>query len=120
MSVTTARHQTNSMQKLILCAQTALKDAPHDDAFIEDEADQQSPPLPPGFHYADERQLDLQKLGCSESPETIMVSEVERFSYASNFVAFLGPKVALTLALSLAVYYLVRAIGWVVGGFAAS
>jgi len=68
------------MQKLILCAQTALKDAPHDDAFIEDEADQQSPPLPPGFHYADERQLDLQKLGCSESPETIMVSEVERLA----------------------------------------
>jgi hypothetical protein len=120
LSVTTARHQTNSMQKLLLCAQTAFKDAPPDDAIIDPPLPPGAPPPPPGSHSIT-AQLDLQKLGCSESPQTIAWGEVFKLqSYASNFVTFLGPKVALTLALSLAVYYMVRALGWVIGGFAAT
>ena len=38
----------------------------------------------------------------------------------ANFSKALGTSLAITLAASLAVYGVVRAIGWVIGGFAAS
>ena len=38
----------------------------------------------------------------------------------ANFSKALGVSLAITLAASLAVYGVVRAIGWVIGGFAAS
>jgi hypothetical protein len=80
--------------------------------------------LPPGYHL-DSEQLDLQKLGCSDWPQTTTYGEVfkaeppEAFSYAASSPS-LGIGLAITLAVSLAVYGVVRAIGWVIGGFAAT
>jgi hypothetical protein len=42
----------------------------------------------------------------------------ETFSYAAHFLPPLGLGLAITLGVSLAVYGIVRAIGWVIGGFA--
>ena len=42
------------------------------------------------------------------------------FNWLTTFVSGLIHSISITLALSLAVYGLVRAIGWVIGGFAAS
>jgi hypothetical protein len=42
------------------------------------------------------------------------------FSWTLRLGYYLAIGMAITLALSLAVYVLIRAIGWVIGGFAAS
>jgi hypothetical protein len=42
------------------------------------------------------------------------------FNWVGPFLTWLGISLAITLAASLAAYGLVRAIGWVIGGFAAS
>jgi hypothetical protein len=80
-----------------------------------------NPDVPPGYHL-DTEQIDLQKLGCSEWTQTTTVSEVYKppESYAASFLPPLGLGLAITLAVSLAFYGLVRAIGWVIGGFVAS
>jgi hypothetical protein len=108
----------------VVCAQTALN------------SEQQLkllglPPLPSGYHLEslgslDSEQIDLQKLGCPGWPQTTTIGEVlhakppEAFSYTASFLPPLGIGFAITLAISLAVYGVVRAIGWVIGGFAAS
>ena len=42
------------------------------------------------------------------------------FSYPLTLIQYLGLGLAISLGVSLAVYGLVRAIGWVLGGFAMS
>jgi hypothetical protein len=42
------------------------------------------------------------------------------FNWFNAFAPQAGLRLAITLAVSLAVYSVVRAIGWVIGGFAAS
>ena len=94
-------------QARLVCAQTALKSD-----------------VPQG--YAADGRLDLQKLGCSDLPETTSYFKVlnarppKAFSYARSFLPPLSIGVLLTLTIALAVYGIVRAIGWVIGGFAAS
>lgn len=68
---------------------------------------------------------DLKSLGCSEwsrlvSLKAILDVREEDFSYASALLIPLSIGLLVTLAISLAIYGLVRAIGWVIGGFAAS
>jgi hypothetical protein len=81
--------------------------------------------VPPGYHVVNE-QIDLQKLGCSAWPQTVTYGEVfsgkppDAFSYAASFLPHLGLGLAITFGISLFVYGLVRAIGWVIGGFASS
>jgi predicted DNA repair protein MutK len=63
----------------------------------------------------------LQKLGCSDWAQTASFREVinakpDDFSYATELL----PPLTIGLAITLAVYGLVRAIDWVIGGFAAS
>jgi len=83
------------------------------------------PPLPPGYHLDSER-IDLKELSCSERTELSTIGELfdakppEAFSYAASLLPPLGLGLAITLGVSLAVYGVFRALGWVIGGFAAS
>ena len=71
--------------------------------------------------------IDLHKLGCSQPGERAVFWEVRDarhpgdFSYSSHLFTWgLALALGTTLAASLAVYGIVRAIGWVIGGFATS
>ena len=68
-------------------------------------------PMPLGFDRLtrDEQDELVDQLAASLRPE-----------WWANFSKALGVSLAITLAASLAVYGVVRAIGWVIGGFAAS
>ncbi len=72
------------------------------------------------------RYVDLRDLGCSEGPNSVALKDVflatepPQFPRASALLPPLAIGLAVTLAMSLAVYGLVRAIGWVIGGFAAT
>jgi hypothetical protein len=67
--------------------------------------------------------IDLKRTGCFGS-ETITVREALKpltsLDWLSVFATTMALGVAITLLFSLVVYGLVRAIGWVIGGFAAS
>jgi hypothetical protein len=69
---------------------------------------------------------DLRDLGCSETSreelEVVILAAKEppHFSYASAFLRHFAFIMALTLAVSPSVYVVVLAIGWVIGGFAAT
>jgi hypothetical protein len=69
-----------------------------------------------------DRLLDLRDVGCSEVSKSIKLREV--FIAPTWFSRWTAPAepvataLAITLLVSLAVYGLVRAIGWVIGGFA--
>jgi hypothetical protein len=68
--------------------------------------------------------ISLKEIGCSDGPETLTVDEARNnppdFNWLPTFGPGLVPGLPITLALTLAIYLLVRAIGWVIGGFAAS
>ena len=68
-------------------------------------------PMPLGFDRLtrDEQDELVDQLAASLRPQ-----------WWANFSKALGVSLAITLAASLAVYSVVRAIGWVIGGFAAS
>jgi hypothetical protein len=80
----------------------------------------------PKFHvYGEPVELDLHELGCKPWSETITVQAAKderdrSFSYPLAFARYLAIGLAISLAISLAVYGIVRAIGWLIGGFAAS
>jgi hypothetical protein len=103
-------------QVSLVCAQTAL----HDGSVKSKYAD-----APKGY-FADDERIDLAQLGCSTISWTPTVREISaakppsNFSYIANSLPGLGICLAITLAISLLVYAAVRAIGWVIGGFAAS
>jgi hypothetical protein len=65
--------------------------------------------------------LELKRIGCSDYEESINVAEaratVQAFNWFSEFAKHLGSGLAITLVVALAVYGLLRAIGWVIGGF---
>jgi hypothetical protein len=67
--------------------------------------------------------ISLKEIGCSDGSETLTVDEARDNPPAFNWLATFGsrmvPLLSLTFAASLAVYALVRAIGWVIGGFTA-
>jgi hypothetical protein len=74
---------------------------------------------------ADDATLDLKRIGCSYLEyDTVSLGEARAdpapFSWTNQFVTKLGIGLAITLAAAMGVYGLVRAIGWVIGGFAAS
>ena len=73
----------------------------------------------------DNREISLKQLGCSELEYDLATyGEVRDVSPTFNWLgivaATLAAGLAITLAVSLAVYGIVRAIGWVIGGFTAS
>jgi hypothetical protein len=65
------------------------------------------------------------EIGCSnDSWDWASVEEVTNspptFPWLSAFGSGLLPALPITLILTLGIYVMVRAIGWVIGGFAAS
>jgi len=68
--------------------------------------------------------LYLKQVGCSDKEdETVSYAEARNppeFNWWASLLPPLGLGLAITLAVSLVVYALVRAIGWVIGGFAAT
>lgn len=69
---------------------------------------------------------DLKELGCSDWPRTVSVLDIfrarppDKSSWALNISYYLARGLGITVAVSFAVFGVVRAIGWVIGGFAAS
>ena len=91
--------------------------------------------LPPGYVWEDQVKpkdnpfadlipLDLKDLGCSGTSRKAAKREIlaakvpAEFSYASALLPPFAFGLGMTLIVSLAVYAIVRAIGWVIGGFA--
>src|SRR5262245_20806192 len=103
-------------QASLVCAQTALKTGAVKSKYSD---------MPRGY-LADDERVDLVKLGCSTSWFMPTVGEIWKakppgyFSYTSNFLPGLGIRLVITLVVALLVYGAIRAIGWVIGGFAAS
>jgi hypothetical protein len=88
-------------------------------AFVEGDRDKS-----PSNDPLDDWEVSLKKLGCSEwDYDTAKLGEIRDVAPTFNWLGTFGPPLmlglAITLAVTLAVYGLVRAIGWVVGGFAA-
>jgi hypothetical protein len=71
----------------------------------------------------DER-LQLKVIGCSDwEGDTVSFQEARNppeFNWLSTLARETAPALAITLVIALAIYGVVRAIGWVIGGFAAS
>jgi hypothetical protein len=80
------------------------------------------PNLPPGY-LAEDEQVPLAKLGCSElswtpsAREVLNASSPRDFSFTASFLPRLAFGLTATLAAGLLAYGVVRAIGWVIGGF---
>ena len=70
--------------------------------------------------------VDLRELGCSAFHEYVTYREVfsykgpDRSAIAAATVKPFAIGLAVTIVISLALYALVRAIGWVIGGFVTS
>jgi hypothetical protein len=69
--------------------------------------------------------VKLKQIGCSNSDDTVTVGEARNPPPNLNWFAAFGSGLLLsplpqTLIVTLVVYVVVRAIGWVIGGFAAS
>jgi hypothetical protein len=62
---------------------------------------------------------DLKNLGCSDTTYVVSPGMVLEAS-PQNIWVTISECLAITLAITFAVYGLIRAIGWVIGGFAAS
>ena len=67
---------------------------------------------------------DLKELGCSDQPRTVSVQTIfsasrpsSEFSWSGDMLRNLGLFLGILLAISLAVYGLVRGLGWVISGF---
>ena len=68
--------------------------------------------------------VKLKQIGCSNSDDTVTVGEARNPPPNLNWFAEFGSGLLLsplpqTLIVTLVVYVVVRAIGWVIGGFAA-
>jgi hypothetical protein len=86
-----------------------------------------TPPPTPKGPFTDEQvglPLHLKSVGCSDSDaETVSYAEARNppsFSWWTSYSSVAAPLLAIAAAVSLAVYIVVRAIGWIIGGFAAS
>ena len=78
----------------------------------------------PWDQWVPSEKLSPLALGCGEKYDAdISYGEAlipPDFNWLTTFASGLIPSISITLALSAAVYALVRAIGWVIGGFAAT
>ena len=89
-------------------------------------AHQHVPGAKPGENVYDQFDtVKLKEIGCSNSDDTVTVGEARNPPPNLNWLAEFGSGLLLsplpqTLIVTLVVYVVVRAIGWVIGGFAAS
>ncbi len=100
----------------LVCAQMKLKNTP---APAPARAGQ-----PKEWSFEEFVGINLKQVGCSDYDHDNVTYEEARNPPAFNWLATFGsamlPSMPITLALALAVYGIVRAIGWVIGGFAAT
>jgi hypothetical protein len=78
----------------------------------------------PGSVFDQSDTVKLKQIGCSNSDDTVTIGEARNPPSNLNWFAEFGSGLLLsplpqTLIITLAVYVVVRAIGWVIGGFAA-
>ncbi len=70
----------------------------------------------------DSDRLNLKEIGCSNyAQDTVSFREAwnpSQFNWLGVLVPTLTYNLSVVLAVSLGVYVLIRAIGWVIGGFA--
>jgi hypothetical protein len=72
------------------------------------------------------REQDLKELGCSHGQRTVSVHEIfsapppSEFGWMRELLSGVAKGLGLMLAVSIAVYGVVRAMGWVIGGFFAA
>jgi hypothetical protein len=101
-----ARDNADSRHKKLTCAHAKLMEMPAS-----------GPPWNDPATY----EIDLKSLGCSDWVEAVSFDEARNPpSWLGMFLRSLGPGFGLTLAAALILYGLVRAIGWIIGGFVAS
>jgi len=78
----------------------------------------------PWDQWVPSEKLSPLALGCGEKYDAdISYGEARdppAFSWLAKFASAIAPLIGITLAISLAVYGIVPAIGWVIGGLAAS
>jgi hypothetical protein len=113
-------------QMAFICAQEAIYKKFYSD-MSRDEFDRKAAELAdPGKFNLTGPQFDLKELGCSDQSKTASALEIFRdrapgeFSWRAKLWSQLSFGLAISLGVALAVYGLVRAIGWVIGGFAVS
>ena len=69
---------------------------------------------------------DLKSFGCSDASRLVLEENILNapsptdFSYAAELLPGLGWALGAALFVGLLIYGIVRAIGWVIGGFTAS
>jgi hypothetical protein len=72
----------------------------------------------------DDAKVDLKEIGCCnyeyDRVSVYNVQSLPSFAWLSAFGFALLPGFPITLILTLGIYAIIRAIGWVIGGFAAS
>jgi hypothetical protein len=111
-----ANHDLDWHQK-VACAHGVFQTDPKrfwTAAFAPPPAGRTDPPLT----------IDLQAIGCSsQADDALLIAYAENppaFNWWTSFGAQAGFILAFAGVVSLAVYGVVRAIGWVIGGFASS
>lgn len=112
---------THLKQMELICAQPQIK------VFLETPYKMPLPPgvkvdPPPSGYPVTDTLIDLQKLGCSTEQRKVSFGAVLA-AKADNYALSLTPLalfMGIALVCSLALYGLVRAVGWVISGFVAS
>jgi len=121
-------HDTPLRHKWLVCARDKLRVGPSEGTTATDighplsEAEVALPyKLPPGYVLTETQ--DLKALGCTDYPETVSTKDALN---ESDGVSWIGAFLSLTslivfatgIGLSLAVYGVIHAVGWVITGFA--
>jgi hypothetical protein len=102
----TVFEETHDQHQKLLCAENVFKTDP--DRIWESVFSSNSP----------DRTVELKEIGCSNNDwERVSVEEIESDqTWLSAFASALLPGVPIALILAIAIYLMVRAIGWVIGG----
>ena len=103
---------TEEHEKLT-CAHKVYLDNPKlfwETAFAPTPLDSSQPPLT----------ISLREIGCSQSADFVLIADAKQppdFYWWRRFAEEAGPIFVLTVVFAVAIYGLLQAIGWVIGGF---
>jgi hypothetical protein len=133
LSVLNASHYANNKEQLLVCAHQAFgkgNDPIPKGFFPVPETEGPPAPVPQASDKSPvglrdfNLQLSLKDVGCSSLDEDTVsyaaARDLPALNWIATFASALMPDMAITLTVTLGVYGLVRAIGWVIGGFASS
>jgi hypothetical protein len=118
--------RSHDEQATMICAQNALYKKFYADLSREEFERRVAEKLPRLEAGEDKvTDPDLKELGCSVFSRKVSLLEIFRakapgeFDWKAEFLLACAAGIAVTLVLVFTVYSIVRAIGWVIGGFAA-